>query len=170
MALVRSGIVWEGEEWLKGESLRDLDTYLQSRMASPEPDDRFVHPVCKQCGGDVFWLEGTPDAMTRCCDNCGGSDDDALADSARHFICDSEDGWDEAEAEEYCCPCRRSERFRLSIGFTHVDVQEHDANGCLVRMVKWIYVGGMCVECGVVGLYADWIVRTAPTAHLYALA
>ena len=170
MALVPSGIVWEGDEWLKGDSLADLDAYLRSRMASPEPDDRFVHPVCKQCGGDVFGLEGDGDGMARHCQACSGSEDDSIGEGARHPICESDEYWDEAEADDFCCPCRHSSLFRVSVAFTHVSVDPRDANGEIVRMVKWIYVGGMCVACGVVGLYADWIVRSAPTAHLSDLA
>jgi ribosomal protein S27AE len=169
MALRRSKIVWEGETWSKGDTLDDLDAYLRSRMFSPEPDDRFVHPVCKQCGGDVFSLEGDGHGMRRWCGECVFAEDED-DDAAGHFICESGEFWDEAEADDYHCPCRQSSLFRVSVAFNHVSVQRRDANGSLVRMVKWIYVGGMCVRCGVVGLYADWIVRSAPTYHLYDLA
>lgn len=169
MALKRTRIRWQGETWLRGENLNDLDEYLRQKISSPEPDDRFEHPVCVQCKGDVFSLEGTGDAMSRTCATCVMSDDDAIGEGATHFICDSEEHWDDDEADDYACPCRKSTEFRLSVGFSHVSVVDENGKN-LQRMVKWIYVGGLCVRCGVVGLYAEWKVNYAPTAHLYDLA
>lgn len=106
-------------------------------------------------------LEGTDDAVTRVCAN-------AACDTEPHYICDSKDCWDDEEASDFACPCRKSESFRLSVAFSHVDVR--DEAGLITRCVKWITVGGMCGRCGVVGLYAQWKVSYAPTAHLYDLA
>ncbi|MFO0823596.1 MAG: hypothetical protein U0792_10855 [Gemmataceae bacterium] len=168
VALKPSQIEWQGETWLRGESIADLDEYLRQKIACPEPDDRYVHPVCSQCGGDVFSLEGTDDAMMRICPTCIVSDEPATCEAAIHYICDSEDSWDEDDAEDYACPCRKSSTFRLSVLFNHVSVD--DGTGRLSRFVKWITIGGMCSRCGVVGLYAQWKVSYAPTAHLYELA
>ena len=172
MALTPSGIVWEGVQWLRGDSVADLDEYLRGRMPD-EPDHRFVHPVCQGCGGDVFSLTGDAEqgVMTRACVRCILSEDDAVAERASHPICDGGDYADDADDDEYGCPCRRSEEFRLSVAFTHVDVAALDeSDGPTERLVKWVYVGGMCVRCGIVGLYADWKIDYAPTDHLYDLA
>src|SRR5206468_3940833 len=104
----------------------------------------------------------------RTCVRCISGDDDAKAEGAVHYVCDSADYWDDDEADECGCPCGESDEFRLSVGFRHVDVQDEDRR--ISRMVKWVYVGGMCVRCGVVGLYADWKIDYASTDHLYDLA
>ena len=93
MALKRSKIRWEGKACLRGESIRDLDAYLRKRLDPPEPDDRFVHPVCKQCGGKVFALLGGDDAIARVCVKCVESDDEDTCERAIHYICDSEEHW-----------------------------------------------------------------------------
>lgn len=167
MALKPTKIRLGGEKSLRGESVADLDAYLRKKMGRSEPDDRFVHPVCKKCGGDVFSLEATDDAAMRTCVKCI-TDDSIDSEEAIHFVCDSEEHWAEAETGECVCPCGKCEEFRLSVGFSHVDVG--DRNGRVKRMVKWIFVGGMCVRCGVVGLYADWEIDYAPTSRLYKRA
>ncbi|HJZ56287.1 MAG TPA: hypothetical protein VKE74_15075 [Gemmataceae bacterium] len=168
MALKPSGIVWGGEEWLRGDTVADLDEYLRQRMTPTEPDDQFVHPVCKQCGGDVFSREAKDDGACRTCDRCIGGDDDSKAEGAIHSVCDSEEYWDDDESGECGCPCGKSDEFRLSVGFRHVDVEDEQARSG--RIVNWVYVGGMCVRCGVVGMDADWEINYAPTDQLYDLA
>lgn len=167
MALTPSGIVWEGQEWLRGDSLADLDAYL-SRHMPREPDHRFVHPVCRHCGGDVFSLEGDGGPVARICGTCNRSDDPLIGDAAYHYICDSEDGFDGNEADCFACPCRRSSEFRLSVGFWHTDVEIEP--GRVERLVKWIYVGGMCARCHVVGLYAEWRCGAELATNVYDLA
>jgi len=168
MALKPSRTMWRGKKCLQGTTVADLDEYLRRGMKPAEPDDRFVHPVCKQCGGEVFSLEAKDDGACRTCSRCIGGDDDSKAEGAVQYVCDSEEYWDDDESGECGCPCGKSDEFRLSVGFKHVDVQAED--GKIGRYVKWIYVGGMCVRCGVVGLYADWEINYAPTDHLYDLA
>jgi hypothetical protein len=136
-------------------------------MDPREPDDRFVHPVCKQCGGRVFTLLGGDDAIARVCVRCIQSDDSDTSERAIHYICDSEEHWE--DEDEFGCPCGKSDHFRLSVAFSHVDVVDRRGRNPR-RLVKWIHVGGMCVRCGVVGLYADWKIDYAPTGHLYKLA
>lgn len=170
MALTQSKVMWAGKPCQRGETVADLDAYLRTLMDDPQPDDRFVHPACRQCGGDVFSLTGDAEqgVMTRTCARCILSEDDTAAERATHPICDSGDYADDAEDDEYGCPCRRSDEFRLAVAFTHADVT--DEAGRVGRLVKWVYVGGMCVRCGIVGLYADWKIDYAPTDHLYDLA
>ena len=104
-----------------------------------------------------------------CRAKCLFSDDPDTCEGATHPICDSEENWDRDEEDEFGCPCGKSDQFRLSVAFSHVDVVDHKGKNPR-RMVKWIHVGGICVRCGVVGLYADWKIDYAPTSHLYDLA
>jgi hypothetical protein len=143
----------KSRKWSKGTEPVDLDGFLRTYTAKGYPADRFVHPTCS-CGNATFRLVADSDCAQRVCAGCG----------AEHFVCDSEDYWDDAEPDECACPCG-GEVFDLAVGFSHVDAITEEEES--YRTIKWITVGARCVECGILGVYADWKIDYDPCDHLY---
>ncbi|MBL0219237.1 MAG: hypothetical protein IPQ07_35880 [Myxococcales bacterium] len=141
MSIDRSGEYWTGT------GAGDLDEYLRELTADGYPADRIVHARCG-CGHDRFELlvDANEGCAQRACSSCG----------RKHFICDSEEYWSDADPEETACPCGGT-AFEIAVGFSH----RADAS------VKWITVGQRCTKCGVLGAAVDWKVDYGPTEQLY---
>lgn len=133
--------------WWKGEDAADLHQFITEFTADGYPASRITTSQCGGCGGSEFSLEADDDegCAQRQCAACG------LA----AFIGDSEEYWEDAEPYQVTCPCG-GERFQVSVGFAFRDDGD----------VRWIYVGGRCVACGVLGVYVDWKIDYSPTDHL----
>ncbi|WP_206072821.1 hypothetical protein [Mesorhizobium temperatum] len=71
--------------------------------------------------------------------------------ATEHFICDSQDYWDESEPERLVCIECESEVANVGVGFSI-----YPARGG----VRWLYVGYRCSACGVLGCFAGWKVGT----------
>jgi hypothetical protein len=158
-------------EWWYGTESADLDAFLLQVMGRPdyaEAPHRIVQAVCAGCMGTHFWLSlDESDNARRICVNMDCPDRDG------HFICCSRQEYDEDSEEDCGCTCHGS-RFELAIGFKHtlVRVGEEEAwekNGKLIPAVSWVFIAARCVQCGLVGLYAEQHHREFPTDHLYKL-
>jgi ferredoxin-like protein FixX len=90
------------------------------------------------CGGVVFKLETDEDAgaARRVCVKCGEA----------HLMADSAEWADEAEFENHNCICDH-ERFVLVSGVATYESSND---------VRWYYIGCLCANCQLVGVFADW--------------
>jgi hypothetical protein len=133
--------------WWVGSDAADLREYLIDFTADGYVVHEFRSTTCP-CGSSVFHLDAddTQGAAQRTCVACGSA----------HFICDSKEYWDEAEPERCACPCG-SESMNVGAGFS-LYPDDHE--------VRWLYLGGRCTECGVLGCYADWKIDYAPSRQL----
>lgn len=160
MTIDRSGANWKGTE------ATDLDEFLVTYSAGGYDVDHTSHSRCGNCEGTTF--------MLRVDDETGYADRRCLGCNQLTLILDSEDQADDASPEECACPCG-GEEFELAIGFALVDVESHnpassepDSNA--TREVKWVSVGARCIRDGTLGVYTDWKIDYAPTAHLFESA
>ncbi len=141
MAITKTGKLWRGEDH------DDLATYIREHKAGGYPVARVSEFVCPACQGTVFSVlvddeEGCAAAI---CKGCRLQS--AIADSAEHLH--------DADLGECACPCE-GERFAVAVGLAmHADDQ-----------VRWISVGLRCLTDGTLGVYTDWKIDYAPTAHL----
>ncbi|USX55809.1 hypothetical protein [Lentzea sp. HUAS12] len=109
-----------------------------------------VESVCGGCGGKSFTVQMTEDqAVRRTCLACGLGE----------FIGDSDEHWDEDDAEECECTCG-GEDFAAALGSSCLPDGE----------VRWLTVGLRCLECGLAGVYEDWKIDYLPSRHLVTRA
>lgn len=140
MSIQRAGNAWRGDSFI------DLAVYLR-QVTEPHPIEIALESTCS-CRGTVFSLECDPleGCARRTCVACG----------APAFIGDSQELWENAEPEEYNCPCG-GDRFDLGVGFSQNEGGE----------VRWVIVGCRCVACGALDCAVDWEVDYSPTEHLF---
>lgn len=136
-----------GEFWI-GTAASDLDEYLRELSTNGYPIDRIVHAVCS-CNANHFRLDVMQDegCARRACVRCQSS----------HFICDSDEFWNDLDSEPVICPCG-STSFQIAVGFAHGED----------RSIRWLTVSERCVVCGMLGAAVDWKIDYAPSDHLYA--
>ncbi|MET9628800.1 hypothetical protein ABZX92_15180 [Lentzea sp. NPDC006480] len=109
-----------------------------------------VESVCGGCGGRTFQVQVTEEqAMCRTCLACG------LAE----FIADSDEHWDDDDAQECACTCG-GEEFTAALGLSCGSDGE----------VRWVTVGLRCLACGLSGVYEDWKIDYLPSGHLLTRA
>ena len=98
---------------------------------------QFADAVCA-CGHKIFQLEmdESEGVAVRQCMECG----------MRHPIGDSDDFMEDAELEEYGCPCDE-DKFEVTVGVALYDSSED---------VRWLYVGCRCPACGLTATYGHW--------------
>ena len=148
MTIDRSGKYWTGAD------TNDIHEYLSIFMVEDgQPLDEYRAVVCS-CGTDTFFLEADRDEGTarRKCTNC----------KKVHFVCDSEEFWEESTPEKWKCMCKSIET-NLGVGFSFyekTDSQDAEPD------IRWLYIGCRCVKCGVLGCFADWKVGYGPSFHL----
>jgi hypothetical protein len=132
MALKKKGKHWYGTtpEDIKSEMLRfsKLNGYVAVR---------FSESVCT-CGSRLFNLESDEDegAARRTCTACG----------TVHLMGDSAEYADEASFDNHECVCG-AEEFQLLSGVALYD-ESND--------VRWYYIGCLCTQCNLVGVFAHW--------------
>lgn len=141
MAINKTGKLWRGQDY------EDLAAYVRTYKAGGYPVARVTEFVCPSCQGTAFRVlvdddEGCAAAI---CKGCQGQY--AIADSAEHL--------EGAELGECACPCG-GECFSVAVGFAMRPDNE----------VCWISVGLRCLTDGALGVYTDWKIDYAPTAHL----
>ncbi|HEX7305273.1 hypothetical protein [Lentzea sp.] len=109
-----------------------------------------VESVCSGCGGRAFEVQLTGDqAVRRTCLGCG----------LKEFVADSDEFWDEDDAEECACTCG-GEEFAAALGLSCLPDGE----------VRWVTVGLRCLACGLCGVYEDWKIDYSPSRHLLTRA
>jgi hypothetical protein len=136
-------------EWWKGSQPNDIKEYLEAYSSDGGYlTEEFALSKCS-CDSIEFHLEADDDegAAKRICTKC----------KSEHFICDSEEYWEDAEPEEWECIECGSKITNIGVGFAlYPDDKE----------IKWIYVGVRCSKCGILGCFASWKVGYAPSRHL----
>ena len=139
-------------EWWRGSEPADLAEYLEAYSSEGFESHEFRLSQCT-CGSIQFVLEADDDegAARRVCAKC----------KLPHFICDSEEFWQDAEPDTWrCIECNGNEA-NIGIGFSlYPDSGD----------VKWLYVGTRCTKCAILGCFAGWKVGYGPSYHLLDLA
>jgi hypothetical protein len=142
MAIDKSG------QWWVGSDADDLKEYLEAYSSNSYPIDHFRLGCCK-CGCFDFKLHASDrdGVALRTCVKCGQA----------HLICDSQEFWEEAHPEQWCCTECESEICNVGVGFSlYEDHQD----------IRWLYVGVRCAQCGVLGCFAGWKVGYGPSLQL----
>jgi hypothetical protein len=138
-------------EWWTGDNPADLCEYLQALTADSYPVTEFRLAVCA-CGGCEFLLEADKNEGTarRTCSGC----------DAVHFVCDSEEYWEDATPESWKCVGCGDNRTNVGVGFALYEDAED---------IHWLYIGVRCATCGILGCFADWKIGYGPSLHLMDL-
>src|SRR5258707_2022663 len=134
-------------KWWIGDHPQDLKEYLAAYSSNSYKTDEFRLAECK-CGSQEFslWADADEGCAKRICLSC----------DEPHFICDSEEFWEESEPEEWKCVECGSRSANVGVGFSLYEDGE----------VRWLYVGERCSSCGVLGCFAGWKVAYAPSKQL----
>ena len=138
------------DKWWVGDDPEDIHAYLEALTEDEESYaiDAFRLARC-ECGGVAFRVEADPNEGTarRTCGTC----------DKVHFICDSEEYWNESDPQEWQCLECGADRTNVGVGFSLYDDGDD---------VRWLYVGIRCAQCGVLGCYLDWKIGYGPSLHL----
>src|ERR1700755_3542213 len=96
-------------EWWIGSEPGDIGKYLEAYASKGYEVHDFRLARC-QCGSTTFILDADDDegAARRTCTVCG----------SMHFICDSEEFWDEADPERWECVDCDTEATNVGVGFS----------------------------------------------------
>jgi hypothetical protein len=132
MSIDKSGKWWIGSE------PNDIKEYLEAYASEGYEADEFRLSNCN-CGSKIFYLYSDDDegVAKRVCVDCG----------AEHFICDSEEFWDEAKPKEHTCIECKSNGANIGVAFSLYENRDG---------IKWLYIGYRCNDCGVLGCCAGW--------------
>lgn len=143
MAVSRSG------DWWQGENDDDLAVYVRSFRAGGLDVAETRRLVCPACGAATFGVlvDDEEGVAVAGCLSCGAQV--PIGDSADH-LADAD-----LDLGECACPCG-NETFTAVIGYAI------GADG----EVRWLSTGLRCQTDGTLGVYADWKIDYAPTAHL----
>ncbi|MEG2278746.1 MAG: hypothetical protein RSC37_01810 [Comamonas sp.] len=144
MALTKKGEFWYGTT--SGDTQAELRNYS---VANRHEAVRFASSKC-DCGCRTFALQTDEEAgvAIRTCSDCG----------QEHLMGDSADYVEEATPEAHQCVCE-NEVFELMSGVS-VYKGTHD--------VRWYYIACHCVECNLVGVFADWKCEAGDAAAFLA--
>ena len=136
-------------EWWKGTKPTDIQEYLKAYSSdSGYKAEEFAISKCS-CGSLEFELEAD--------DNQGAAKRICLKCKKEHFICDSEEYWDDVEPENWECIECGSHVTNIGVGFS---LYPED------KEIKWLYLGVRCTICGILGCFAGWKVGYTPSRHL----
>jgi len=124
-------------KWWIGDTPADIAEFLHAYSSKGYKATEFRLAKC-QCGSLEFRLDAD--------DNEGVARRTCVACAREHFICDSDEYWDEANPEAWKCVECGSQHANVGVGFS---MYEDDPTG-----VKWLYVGERCANCGILGCFA----------------
>jgi len=128
----------KGEHYY-GDSQHDLTLEIK-RFAECNnyPADEISEVKCANCKQQLFMLfSDTDESGALCkCKNC----------SEKIFIRDSQDFINLEELDNHECVCGNTD-FTVNVGLSFYQG---------VKDVRWVYTGGYCAKCGMVGIYIDW--------------
>jgi hypothetical protein len=130
------------EEWHVGDSGEDLDGFLREVGADGYDVHEVRQCVCVECKGDVFGIDGEPDAgsVRRTCRGCGNI----------HYVADSGEFWSEIGTQIMVCVCE-AEDFNIAVGYSlYADVEGIRSIGTAER----------CIDCGRIGSFSSWMIRS----------
>lgn len=144
MALTKKGEFWYGTT--SGDTQAELRNYSVDNRHEAV---RFATSKC-DCGCRSFALQTDEEAgvAIRICSECG----------QEHLMGNSADHIESAAPEGHQCVCE-NEVFELVSG---VSVHEGTHN------VRWYYIACHCVECNLVGVFADWPCEAGDAAAFLA--
>ncbi|XTZ18145.1 hypothetical protein ACQSSU_12620 [Micromonospora echinospora] len=128
-----------------------LAAYVREHRAGGYRVHHVVDVVCRRCDGRAFRVavDDEEGCALVLCLGCG----------TEAAVADSDDHLDDAELAECACPCG-AETFTVAVGYALTGDGE----------VRWVSVGLRCLADGTLGVYTDWKIDYAPTAHLLASA
>jgi len=134
-------------KWWVGSEPTDIAEYLEAYASEGDEVHDFRLARCK-CGSISFLLNADDDegVAQRTCTAC----------ETKHFICDSEEFWDESQPERWVCGCG-SEAANIGVGFSIYPKRGG---------VRWLMVGTRCSACGVLGCFAGWKVGRSDSMDL----
>jgi hypothetical protein len=134
-------------KWWVGTGAQDMEEYLKAYSAQSYKVQEFRLSKCA-CGSLEFQLDADDDSgvAKRTCAKC----------KQEHFICDSEEFWEEAEPQHWKCDCG-SAATNVGVGFS---LRESGGE------IRWLYVGCRCAKCGCLGCFAGWKIDYAPSRQL----
>lgn len=129
-------------KWWVGTEANDIGEYLVAYEAEGYPVDVTRICICG-CGSERFDLEAdrVEGVARRACRDCGSG----------HYLCDSEEYWDDAEPEKWACAECGCEVCNLGVGFSLYAASDEEP-----KDIRWISVGQRCTTCGVLGSFVDW--------------
>ncbi len=135
-------------KWWVGSEKADIRGFLEAYASGGYEVHDFRLAACR-CGSDSFRLEADDNegVAKRICSQC----------AEEHFLCDSDEYWEEAEPEKWKCIECRSDSANIGVGFSLYD-DDHE--------IRWLYVGYRCAKCGVLGCFAGWKIAYAPSRQL----
>ena len=143
---------WNFRKCWSGTEAADVLEYLTEYGTNGYPVDELRACKCS-CGSDTFELtldqeEGC--AQRKCC-SC----------ESIHFICDSEEFWDEASPALWKCGGCGGATFNAAVGYSLYSTGEDGEAD-----VRYIVLGQRCVTCGELGCSAEWKVGYGPSSQL----
>lgn len=135
-------------KWWVGSEPADIKGFLEAYTEEEYPATEFRLAKCS-CGSIDFSLEAddSEGCAKRACVKCGTD----------HFICDSEEYWEDAEPEKWKCVECKSKATNIGVGFSLYNDK---------KAIRWLYVGVRCSNCGVLGCFAGWKVGYEPSLQL----
>lgn len=139
--------------WWTSSDPGDIRGFLEAYSSDGGyPIDEFTLSRCS-CGSTDFQLDAddTEGCAKRMCKAC----------SEEHYICDSEEYWEDAEPEHWTCIECKKDTCNVGAGFALYPDS---------RDIKWIYIGCRCPTCGILGCFAGWKVGYGDSQHLIAKA
>jgi hypothetical protein len=131
------GLTKKGKYWF-GTAINDVETEIvRYSQQNSYLAVRFRQSQCR-CGSDSFKLESDEEvgAARRICAAC----------ATVHLMGDSTDYASDASFDNHVCVCE-NELFSLLSG---VALYEGSND------VRWYYIGCLCDQCKLVGVFADW--------------
>ena len=138
----------ESGKWWVGSEPGDIRGFLEAYATEGYEVHDFRLATC-ECGSHSFHLEADDNegVAKRTCSKC----------TRHHFLCDSEEYWEDAEPQMWKCIECNSEDANIGVGFS---LYEDDGE------IRWLYVGYRCARCGVLGCFAGWKIAYAPSKQL----
>ena len=122
-----------------GDNQEDLALELKRYSElNKYPIDEVKNIICEKCGQQSFKLFSDDDESAALCQciNC----------AEKIYIRDSLNFINQDEIDKHECVCE-NDSFEITVGLSFYK-ETKDA--------RWIYVGGYCKKCGLVGNYIDW--------------
>jgi len=135
-------------KWWVGSEAADIRNFLEAYAPQGFEVHEFRLAKC-HCGSNSFLIEADDNegVAKQVCSKC----------SEEHFLCDSEEYWDEAEPERWKCLECGCDQTNIGVGFSLYDDDQE---------IRWLYVGCRCAKCGVLGCFAGWKIAYASSRHL----
>ena len=136
-------------KWWIGSEPSDIGRFLEAYSSDGDCKIHEFRLSRCQCGSVEFALTADDDegVAQRICTKC----------KSAHFICDSEEFWNDSSPEKWICIECKSDHTNVGVGFS-LYPDDHE--------IKWIYVGCRCAMCGILGCFAGWKVAYTPSRHL----